>query len=64
MDEKIQELTEQEKIDHILSAITDPKERAEKEQLLKVFSQLGQGSNKAHQTEDLLKTIKTKPEGK
>ncbi|MDP3917713.1 MAG: hypothetical protein Q8Q30_00870 [Candidatus Woesebacteria bacterium] len=48
MSETKQELTSQEKIDHILSAIKDPKERAEKEQLLKVFIQLGEGSNKAH----------------
>ena len=44
-----QNQTEQDKIDKILINITDPRERAEKEQLLKTFTQLGNGSNKAHE---------------
>ena len=46
--QQTQEQSDKEKIDEVLSAITDPRERAEKEQLLKTFIQLGNGSNKAH----------------
>ena len=64
MEEKNQGLTAQEKIDRILSAITNPEERAEKEQLLKVLVQLGEGSSKTRNMDELLKAVKTGSESK
>lgn len=47
----------EEKIDEMLSGIIDEKELAEKKALLKVFSQLGHGSNQAHEVGEKIKSV-------
>lgn len=62
MNEKIEikSALEKEKIDSILSGITNKDELAEKKALLEVLSGLGGGANLAHEIGERIKSIEDK----